>query len=116
MRAYARRQPPPLGAGNGFARFKTSRIRRRRTAPPARCGGAPAFSLHKQEYALVVGSIRVLAVTFLAAAIFAPSAPADPLSFMPPQYIDESFPGGEPVLQVDTVHHSIVYSSHEGTT
>jgi hypothetical protein len=63
-----------------------------------------------------VRPFRFIAVAFLAAATFAPSAAADPLSFMPPQYIDETFPGGEPVLQVDTVHHTIVYSSHEGTT
>jgi hypothetical protein len=57
-----------------------------------------------------------MVVSLLTAALFAPSAAADPLSFMPAQYIDETFPGGEPVLQVDTLHHTIVYSSHEGTT
>ena len=59
---------------------------------------------------------RSIAVAILAAATLAPSAAADPLAFEPPQYIDQTFPGGEPVLQVDTVHHTLVYSSHEGTT
>jgi hypothetical protein len=60
--------------------------------------------------------VRVTVAALVAAAVFTPSAAAEPLSFMPPQYIDATFPGGEPVLQVDTVHHTIVYSSHEGTT
>ena len=48
--------------------------------------------------------------------VFASVASSEPLKFFPPQYIDQTFPGGEPVLQVDTFHHTIVYSSHEGTT
>lgn len=58
-----------------------------------------------------------LALTVLAvAATTAAPASAAPLTFHPPQYIDESYAGGEPVLITDTVHHRILYSSHEGTT
>ena len=60
---------------------------------------------------------RPTAAAVLAAlAVLAPSAAAHPLTFSAPRYVDETFPGGEPVMQVDTVHHTIVYSSHEGTT
>ena len=57
-----------------------------------------------------------LAVAVTAATAFAPSAAAAPLSFEPPRYIDPSYPGGEPVLFTDTIHHTLVLSSHEGTT
>jgi hypothetical protein len=38
------------------------------------------------------------------------------LGFAPAQFLDEQLAGGEPVLLTDPVHHTIVYSSHEGTT
>ena len=31
-------------------------------------------------------------------------------------YVDQHLAGGEPVLLTDTVHHDIIYSTHEGTT
>ncbi|MEA2312613.1 MAG: hypothetical protein QOE28_2581, partial [Solirubrobacteraceae bacterium] len=37
-------------------------------------------------------------------------------SFAPPQYVDQNLAGGEPVLFTDLTHHTIVYTSHEGTT
>src|SRR3954462_10488294 len=45
-------------------------------------------------------------------------ASAAPFGFAPPQYVDNSgrLAGGEPVLTTDPIHHTIVYSSHEGTT
>jgi hypothetical protein len=53
----------------------------------------------------------------LAAALtVTPTALAAPLGFAPPQFIDQQLAGGEPVLLTDPVHHTIVYSSHEGTT
>lgn len=58
----------------------------------------------------------IAAAVLVVLAAVAPSAAADPLTFAEPQYVDQTFPGGEPVMQVDTVHHTIVYSSHEGTT
>jgi hypothetical protein len=57
-----------------------------------------------------------LVAAVLAALLLAVPASAETTTFHPAQYIDETFPGGEPVVQVDTVHHTIVYSSHEGTT
>jgi hypothetical protein len=61
---------------------------------------------------------RVIAGCAAAAALLLPVAPAsaEPVTFHPAQYLDQTFPGGEPVVQVDTVHHTIVYSAHEGTT
>src|SRR5688572_30469302 len=52
----------------------------------------------------------------LLALLLAAPAAAAPVTFHPAQYIDETYPGGEPVVQVDTIHHTLVYSSHEGTT
>jgi hypothetical protein len=61
--------------------------------------------------------VRLIAATAaLLSLAFAGTAVAEPVTFAPVQYIDQTFPGGEPVLQVDTIHHTIVYSSHEGTT
>src|SRR3954470_11760477 len=43
---------------------------------------------------------------------------AAPFAFGPATYVDRSgsWAGGEPVLATDPVHHTIIYSSHEGTT
>jgi hypothetical protein len=60
--------------------------------------------------------VRFVVVALLAVAALAPSASAAPLSFEPPRYIDPSYPGGEPVLFTDTIHHTLVISTHEGTT
>ena len=62
---------------------------------------------------------RRVALTFsLAVALLCAAVPATaaPLKFSEPVYIDDTFPGGEPVMLVDTIHHTIVYSTHEGTT
>src|SRR3954466_16094503 len=42
--------------------------------------------------------------------------PPRPPAFPPPMFVDQQLAGGEPVLLTDPVHHTIVYSSHEGTT
>lgn len=61
--------------------------------------------------------VRPAVVALLACAtLFTPAAAAAPLGYEPPRYIDPSFPGGEPVLFTDTIHHTLVLSSHEGTT
>ena len=59
----------------------------------------------------------------LAAAAFmafagASAALAAPFAFGPASYVDSSgsLAGGEPVLATDPIHHTIIYSSHEGTT
>jgi hypothetical protein len=54
----------------------------------------------------------------LALACTPAAATAADFAFGPPTYVDDSgmLAGGEPVLQTDPVHHTIVYSSHEGTT
>lgn len=48
--------------------------------------------------------------------VLAAPAGAEDLRFGQPKYIDDTYAGGEPVLLTDTIHHRIVYSSHEGTT
>jgi hypothetical protein len=60
--------------------------------------------------------VRPAVVALLAVAALASSASAAPLSYEPPRYIDPSYPGGEPVLFTDTIHHTMVISTHEGTT
>src|SRR3712207_3917883 len=61
-----------------------------------------------------------LALAAAAAAILALAlpalAPAEPLDFTVPSYVDQQLAGGEPLLFTDPVHHTLVYSSHEGTT
>ena len=48
--------------------------------------------------------------------VLAAPAGAANLGFAPAQFVDPSYAGGEPVMQTDPIHHTIVYSSHEGTT
>jgi hypothetical protein len=62
---------------------------------------------------------RACAAALVAAAFAlagAPAAHAAPLGFSPPMFVDQQLAGGEPVLLTDPVHHTVVYSSHEGTT
>ena len=55
-------------------------------------------------------------LALLVAALWAVPAAAAPLGFDKPVYVDQHLAGGEPVLLTDTVHHDIIYSTHEGTT
>src|SRR5690349_10200861 len=61
-------------------------------------------------------SCLTITAALAAFAVLAPSASAGDLGFAAPQYVDQSYAGGEPVMVTDPVHHTIVYSSHEGTT
>src|SRR4051795_1988130 len=63
---------------------------------------------------------RALAVlAALAAALatggVAQAAPSG-LGFRPPIFVDRGLAGGEPLVFADPVHHTLVYTSHEGTT
>jgi hypothetical protein len=59
-----------------------------------------------------------LVAVALALLASAPAASAAPFGFGKPLFVNDSgaLAGGEPVLATDPVHHTIVYSSHEGTT
>ena len=59
---------------------------------------------------------RLPLATLAAAFALAAPAAAAPLTFAPPLTVDATYAGGEPVMVTDPVHHTIVYSSHEGTT
>lgn len=63
-------------------------------------------------------SARVLLTLAVAAATLAAADPVAgaELGFSLPLYVDSQLAGGEPILLTDPVHHTIVYSSHEGTT
>jgi hypothetical protein len=62
--------------------------------------------------------VRVAALVAAASVVLAgaPAAQAAPLGFAPPQFVDQQLAGGEPVMFTDPVHHTIIYTSHEGTT
>lgn len=59
--------------------------------------------------ALVAGALVVLGAGTTAAS-------ADPLGFAPRQYVDSHLAGGEPFVLADNVHHTLIYTAHEGTT
>ena len=61
-------------------------------------------------------ALLALAAVVAAGAIPASSASAEPLDFTVPTYVDQQLAGGEPLVYADPVHHTLVYSSHEGTT
>jgi hypothetical protein len=53
----------------------------------------------------------------VATAVAVPAAQgAQPLRFSAPQFVDTGLAGGEPLMFADHVHHTLVYTSHEGTT
>src|SRR3954469_4794533 len=56
----------------------------------------------------VVGALISLAVAHPAAAA--------PVGFGAPVFVDQSLAGGEPLVFADKVHHTLVYTAHEGTT
>jgi hypothetical protein len=60
--------------------------------------------------------LTTFSLALLALAALVPAAGAARLGFAPPVFVDKALAGGEPVLQTDPVHHTVVYSSHEGTT
>jgi hypothetical protein len=60
-----------------------------------------------------------LVISAVTASLAVPAiASAAPFAFAPAKYVDDTgrLAGGEPVLTTDPIHHTIVYSSHEGTT
>jgi hypothetical protein len=62
---------------------------------------------------------RKLATAVLAALLLAipgGARAATPDGFTAPSFVDSVLHGGEPLVLDDTVHHSIIYTSHEGTT
>lgn len=60
--------------------------------------------------------LTCLLTVLFAAALPASVATAAPLGFGTPVQVDGQLAGGEPVTITDPVHHTLVYSSHEGTT
>src|ERR687890_795384 len=52
----------------------------------------------------------------LAMAMLAIPAAAGAAGFSQPQFVDRELAGGEPLVIADPVHHTLVYTSHEGTT
>lgn len=58
--------------------------------------------------------ITLSALSALAA--LSATAEAAPLDFTVPTYVDQQLGGGEPIVFADPVHHTLIYSSHEGTT
>lgn len=62
-------------------------------------------------------ALRALAaLTLTAFALPLDTAAAAPDHFTRPSYVDTTLAGGEPLVLADNVHHSFVYTSHEGTT
>ncbi|HEX8123699.1 MAG TPA: sialidase family protein [Solirubrobacteraceae bacterium] len=58
----------------------------------------------------------LIAAALVAAGVLPATATAAPLGFGQPQYIDMNLAGGEPLVMADPVHHTLLYTSHEGTT
>ena len=65
-----------------------------------------------------------LAALLAAASAFAAAGVAKPppkssgpsIAFSQPSYVDTTLAGGEPIVMADTLHGTLVYTSHEGTT
>src|SRR4051812_29004182 len=64
--------------------------------------------------ALRAGALGVL--TALITIVGASPAAAAPLRFGAPVFVDRNLAGGEPLVFADKAHHTLIYTSHEGTT
>ena len=62
-----------------------------------------------------MGRFRGSLLAFVLCALAVPSA-ASAVGFSPPLFVDRELAGGEPLTIADPVHHTLVYTSHEGTT
>src|SRR3954469_9225503 len=61
------------------------------------------------------GFIATVAAAAALAAVPA-VASAAPMAFSTPAYVDKNLHGGEPLLWEDPIHHTLLYTAHEGTT
>jgi hypothetical protein len=60
---------------------------------------------------------RVLPAVAVVLALAPAAAPAaEPVGFSKPIFVDEQLAGGEPLVIHDNVHHTLIYTAHEGTT
>lgn len=59
---------------------------------------------------------RSAALGLLLAFVCAGSASGDSLGYAKRQYVDFQLAGGEPFVLADNVHHTLIYTAHEGTT
>src|SRR5438876_9158136 len=64
---------------------------------------------------LVVGVVLGLAALAGVLATQGSAVPPGP-TFAPPVYVDQDLAGGEPEVFADTLHGTLIYTSHEGTT
>jgi len=62
--------------------------------------------------ALRAGALGVIAALSIAIG----TAAAAPLRFGTPVFVDRNLAGGEPLVFADHIHHTLIYTSHEGTT
>src|SRR5437667_11482251 len=60
--------------------------------------------------------VLLLAVVAPSGASGGGAATPPPPAFGPPIYVDQQLAGGEPEVFADTLHGTLVYSAHEGTT
>jgi len=60
--------------------------------------------------------VAAFGVLLVLGVALAGAASAAPLGFAKRQYVDGQLAGGEPFVLADNVHHTLIYTSHEGTT
>jgi hypothetical protein len=68
--------------------------------------------MRKLAVAVAVSSFLVLTAT----AGSGQAGKVAPVGFAAPQYVDQQLAGGEPEILADTLHGTLVYTAHEGTT
>jgi hypothetical protein len=68
---------------------------------------------HSAVRRLVVAALTTGAALALAAPA---AAPAARVRFAKPVFVDRQLAGGEPLVFADRKHHTLIYTSHEGTT
>src|SRR5256714_14276225 len=68
-------------------------------------------ALRRARLWLLLGALLALTAALRGGSAAGPSAP----TFAAPIYVDQQLAGGEPEVFADTLHGTLIYSSHEGT-
>jgi hypothetical protein len=75
-----------------------------------------AHDSHERDLGRAARRMLLTAMLVAVGALAQPAGAGAALSFLGPQYVDPGLAGGEPLVLADTLHRTLVYTSHEGTT
>src|SRR6266850_3154439 len=109
----------PRAAGGGSAGPRRpatwSPDRQRRRCAFREVGGAFLVPGYERSMTTLRAGVLGVMAALLSIGAACPAAAA-PLRFGKPVWVDRQLAGGEPLVFADKAHHTLIYTSHEGTT